>query len=176
MSHHRTHRTLLQKCSFCKSETHNKELIAENLAHIDFVKTCFDKESIAIQLQDTTKENSELKTMIKDKDQQLAELQTCNIEPQTNNSKSKILEKNKEISTLKVQINALEDKVGELQGTEREIKKKLGTTEADYEREKELNTLLMRNHREESTPKNNIKDKDKDKGDIFPALKINYSS
>ena len=64
---------------------------------------------------------------------------------QTNTSveDGKITTKNKEIRSLKTQINALEEEIGDLQDKEKNLERLLNVKTAEYDREKDINSLLM---------------------------------
>ena len=116
-------------------ETENKELNAHNKAHLEFVKSAVNEGGLATQLSTTQEDNAELRAALAQKEQEAKTLQAEN-KPES--------EKTKEIKNLKTQVSALEDVVTKLKGNEKDLTCKLRVSSADHDREKELNTFLMR--------------------------------
>ena len=113
----------------------NKQLEEENKAHIEFVTNNITNQDTDI-LKKLKEENEHLKQQIEK--HQKAELNVAQ-------AKAKVSEKTKELNLNKEQIDALENRIGELEVQSKEYKRKLDVKSAEYEKEKDINAQLAKN-------------------------------
>ena len=116
-------------------EKKEKELTSRVNAHLEFARENFAEDSSAMKMVSMTEELAQLKDTVKEK-----ELQITNLEKEASNNV-----KNKHILNLKTQLNAHEIMASEVEDEQKVNKRQLVVVKAEYEREKELNTLLLRN-------------------------------
>ena len=110
----------------------NKLLKAENVAHTEFVKTNMDDTS-SNKIQKLNDENNRLKEEMNKKNKEIANITKTN---------EKIADKNKELKHNKIQLNSLEDRIGELEKENEKYRRKLNVKTAEHQREQEVNLLL----------------------------------
>ena len=119
----------------------NKRLSMENAAHHEFIKTALQDENITEANDRLKAENIKLAESLEEKARQLSELSREGSQDET---KKKLSEAKKTIESLKVRIKAFETSVNELQETNSGLKSELQIKTASYEREVELNNILIK--------------------------------
>ena len=132
----------------------NQQLNSENKAHEEFAKNNLNTEALSSELKERQKENEELREAITAKDISMKSMQD-QIDNMTN---PKTAASTQHINRLKTQVDSMETEVNHLRSEIDRLQNLLDVARADHNREKELNTLLVRKALaiEESTSK--IKD------------------
>ena len=141
-------------------EIKNRELKADNDAHIEFAKEAFLSDpSSSEKFVKMEEQINQLRCENQEKDKQISEMRTSI--PQQD---PKITAKNKEIQSLKSQISALEVRTSELQDSEQQCRRELNVKIADYQREKDINTLLLQNKSQPAQPEISSEPRDENGG------------
>ena len=141
-------------------EIKNRELKADNDAHIEFAKEAFLSDpSSSEKFVKMEEQINQLRCENQEKDKQISEMRSSI--PQQD---PKITAKNKEIQSLKSQISALEVRTSELQDSEQQCRRELNVKIADYQREKDINTLLLQNKSQPAQPEISSEPRDENGG------------
>ena len=118
-----------------------KTLNDENAAHLEFVKTSLQNADFMEEFESLKKMNGELNETLNKKEAQIIELAK---EETGNDCKKKLTEKKKENEALLARIRAFETTVNDIQQINSVLQHDVQVKTANYERELELNNILMK--------------------------------
>ena len=136
-----------------KIEDHEKmikTLSDDNAAHLDFIKTSLESNEMLGDFEKLKQQCVESEEKIRQKDLRIAELER---ETTPEGSKQKIASAKKTIDSLTAQIRSFEVTVSELQENCTSLQQQLQVKSANYDRELELNNILMKRVDNVSAPK-----------------------
>ena len=120
----------------------NAKICDENKAHIEFIKTSLNGDkSTAEQITELQETNQDMKATIAAKNKQIEEMGN---EMTSDGQKKKIASMKKEIESLTAGIRSLESSMSTLQTSSKIIAEELKVAKANYQRECELNNILMK--------------------------------